>query len=185
MAKRESAAAEEQLPLLDAQQAAPEDAPLEVVIVPENRGEGADSPENRDSISQPDAVVQNILGTDVAVAPDPRLEGTREDLEQRGKSLEQHKPAEDKDNRVPLPDGAFNSEAFKLAVDGARNAFASVVRRPGYVFPDHGGGGRFVNIFDVKDVYDVRAGDEIPEGLFLFPANYLVREDERGDRLRG
>ena len=168
--------------------AAPDESrekPALVAIVPENRGEGADSPDNRDTITHPDAVQENIIGTDVAVAPDPRLEGTRADLEQRGKSLKQHEPAKDENRRVPLPENAFDSEAFRAANPGARAAFGSVVRRPGHVFPDHGGGGRYVNIFDLNDVYDVRSGDEIPEGLFLFPANYLVRDDEREDRLRG
>jgi hypothetical protein len=93
-------------------------------------------------------------------------------------------PAPEPAPEVPaLPEDAYNSEAFRAANSGARDAFAQAVKRPGTVFVDHGG--RYVNIFDIAEVYDAEPGTIVPEGLFLFPVNYLVREDERQAHLRG
>jgi len=143
----------------------------------------ADSPETHDAAvhqeaSNPQPV---IVGTDVPVAPP--TEGTREAAEEDVKHLEQAPPPEDERELPELPKGAFDSEAYRAANSGARDAFGQVVRRPGHIFRDHGG--RYVNIFDLNEVYDVEPGTIVPDGLFLFPVNYLVREEERASRVRG
>jgi hypothetical protein len=147
-------------------------------------GGPADTPESHDAAVHQEPVPQEtIVGTDVAVAAPP--EGTvaaakDQDHVQR---LEQAPPPEAEKDAPALPDGAYDSEAFRAANSGARDAFGQVVCRPGHVFADHGG--RYVNIFDLHEVYDVEPGTVVPEGLFLFPVNYLVREDERAARIRG
>lgn len=125
--------------------------------------------------------IPTIVGTDVPVAPAP--EGTKAAAEENVKRLEQAPPPDEPEPLPELPEGAYDSQAFRAANSGARDAFAAVVRRPGHVFRDHGG--RYVNINDLKEVYDVEPGTIIPDGLFLFPVNYLVREDERAAKIRG
>lgn len=138
---------------------------------------GADKPhEDTSGVETP-----TVAGTDTAVAPAP--EGTKQAEETAGKRLEQAPAPEPGPARPELPEGAYDSEAFRAANSGARDAFGQVVVRPGDVFRDHGG--RYVNIFDLEDVYDAEPGTVVPEGLFLFPVNYLVREDERAARIRG
>lgn len=158
---------------------------VQVLAVDQRDPDAADSPETRDeAVHQETPEVEHIVGTDVPVAPE--TEGTKAAAEEqeRVRSLEQAPPPEDERKLPELPDGAYDSEAFRAANSGARDSFASVVRRPGHIFRDHGG--RYVNIFDLNEVYDVEPGTIIPDGLFLFPVNYLVRDgDERQARVRG
>lgn len=144
----------------------------------------ADSPETREPQNEPEAG-ETVLGTDVAVvAP---VEGTKAAAkdQERVRTLERAPQAEEAKVDTSLPDGAYDSAAFRAANSGARDSFAQMVKRPGFVFPNHGGGGRYVNIFDLNDVVEARDGDVVPEDLYLFPVNYLVREEERAQRTRG
>lgn len=157
--------------------------PVEVAIVPGVPHGPADRPELHPEPAD-DSPQEVILGTDVPIVRDPRLEGTEADLEFKPKELSPPEPKE-RAARVRLPDNAFESEGYRVANGPARDAFSSVVLRPGYIYPDHGGRGLFVNIFDLEDVYELKGGDEIPEGLFLIGTNLLLRDEEREDRLRG
>lgn len=167
----------------------------ELVLLNADRNIGAEATDNAPNtpeaqegqVHQEEFAARDVIaGTDVPVAPDPRDEGTTRDKSaDTANRLEVKEPEKAAEERVALPENAFDSEAFRAANSGARDSFAQIVRRPGYVFPDHGGGGRFVNIFDLEDVYDVAPNQVVPGGLFLFPANYLVREEDREDRLRG
>lgn len=159
-----------------------DDAPLEVAIVPAVPSGPADRPEDHPE-PVADSPQEVILGTDVPVVHDPRLEGSEADLEFKPKELSPPE-REDAPARVRLPDEAFNSDGYKAANAAARDAFSSVVLRPGYIYPDHGGRGRYVNIFDLEDVYELKGGDLIPDGLFLIGTNVLLRDEEREDRLR-
>lgn len=164
------------------------DEPLDVAIVPESRADGADRPENRTATGQVVAPRETIIGTDIPIVADPTIEGTEEHLrEQRQvKVLEREKPKEEERRGVALPDNAFESAAFRAANSAARDAFRTIVRRPGSRFVDHGG--RYVNIFDLEEVYDVEPNSVVPDGLFLFPTNYLERDlddaTEREARVR-
>lgn len=144
--------------------------------------QGADSPDSRENTGQVLAPREFIVGTEVPIAQDPAAEGTRQALEdsRRVKTLRREETREEKHERTRLPDDAFESAAFKAANNAARDSFASVVRRPGDKFVDHGG--RYVNIDNLSEVYDVEPNSVVPDGLFLFPVNYLVRD---ADEVRG
>lgn len=153
-----------------------EDKPLEVALVPEDHGVGADNPENREATGQVTTASETIVGTEVPIVRDPTQEGTKRDLEEnrRVKVLRREETAPEENRRTRLPDSAYESAAFKAANNAARDSFANVVRRPGDKFVDHGG--RYVNIEDLNEVYDVEPNSVVPDGLFLFPTNYLVRD---------
>lgn len=155
---------------------------LKVAVVPGVPDGPADRPEDHPE-PVADSPQEVILGTDVPIVRDPRLEGSEADLEFKPKELSPPEK-EDAPSRVRLPDEAFNSDGYKVANAAARDAFSSVVLRPGYIYPDHGGRGLFVNIFDLEDVYELKGGDLIPEDLFLIGTNLLLRDEEREDRLR-
>lgn len=70
-----------------------------------------------------------------------------------------------------LPQSAFKSQGFERANGAARDAFANVVQYPGSVFA---AAGRYHNIKDLEDVYDVEPGNVVPDGLYLIGDNYLV-----------
>lgn len=138
--------------------------------------QGADSPESREATGQVVAPSDKIVGTNVNIAADPTAEGTRQYAEDqaRVKVLQAPKPEDRRQEPRRLPDDVRESAAFKAANSAARDAFANVVRFPGSRFVDHGG--RYVNIYDLEDVYDVEPNSVVPDGLYLFPVNYLERD---------
>jgi hypothetical protein len=80
-----------------------------------------------------------------------------------------------------LPAEAFDSPGFMVANAAARAAFDTVVLAPGHEFNFPG---RYRNIDNLDDVYDVGPGMRIPDGLFLIPENYLLAEPERDRALK-
>lgn len=75
-----------------------------------------------------------------------------------------------------LPAGFEEWAAYKRANASAREAFAQVVFFPGTVFR---AGGRYHDAQNLDAVYDVNEGQIVPEGLYLFPSNYLVSTEAR------
>jgi hypothetical protein len=70
-----------------------------------------------------------------------------------------------------LPDGFENWQSYKLANPAARENFTNVVLFPEFEFIAPG---RYVDAQNVDKIFDVMPGEVSPEGLYLFPINYLV-----------
>lgn len=81
-----------------------------------------------------------------------------------------------------LPDGFESWPGFKLANASARDNFENAVIFPGNVFI---AGGRYVNVRNVSEVFDVMPDEVVPEGLYLLGVNYLVSSRQRDRILRG
>lgn len=75
-----------------------------------------------------------------------------------------------------LPEGFEDWEAYKRANASAREAFSQTVFFPGAVFR---AGGHYHNAQKLDETYDVTEGEIVPEGLYLFPTNYLVTTEAR------
>jgi len=81
-----------------------------------------------------------------------------------------------------LPEGFEDWAAFKLANSGAKDSFISVVIFPGHQFTAPG---RYTDAKTATKIYDVAERQIVPDGLFLFPVNYLVSGARRDAILRG
>lgn len=77
---------------------------------------------------------------------------------------------------VGLPEGFEDWEAYKRANTNAKEYFAEVVFFPGAVFR---AGGRYHDAKNLDKVYDVTEGQIVPDGLYLFPSNYLADQRPR------
>jgi hypothetical protein len=104
-------------------------------------------------------------------APVTTVPGELGEFASAAEKFERVEDPEEKDEET-LPLRAFKSEGFLAANGAARDNFENVVLFPGHVFISPG---RYRNIYDLDDIYDVNPNTKSPEGLFLIPENYLVR----------
>lgn len=70
-----------------------------------------------------------------------------------------------------LESWAFESEGYTLANPAAKADFDNVVLFPGHMFL---AGGRYHDIRNIENYFDVSAEQVVPEGLFLIGTNYLI-----------
>lgn len=96
---------------------------------------------------------------------------------ERMERVEPPPPAEEAEG---LPSNLYDSPGFRAANDSAKANFESVVRRPGYVFIAPG---RYHNVENLEEVFDVAPDTRVPEGLFLIGDNYLLRGRAREQAL--
>lgn len=72
---------------------------------------------------------------------------------------------------MSLPEKAYYSAGYFTANAAARDSFENVVHGPGYIFPSSG---RYRNIENLDDIYNVEPGQVVPAGIYLIGDNYLV-----------
>lgn len=76
-----------------------------------------------------------------------------------------------------LPSSVRNSKELSQFNQSANDNLSSVVLRPGHIFT---AAGRYHDVTNVENKFDVEAGQKIPDGLFLVSERYLKSAYDRG-----